>query len=105
MRERGAVAGCRFESSLGAALVAILLAALSHPAFAGPNDWMSFGRQPDTASIDRNFIRQWESNPPPGYPTLSPANVAATAAAIKRYEAIVEAGGWQEIPNIELSTG
>lgn len=100
------MAGCRLKSSLlCAALVAVLLAPLSLTASAGPNDWMSFGKAPETASIDRNFIRRWEANPPPGYPTLSPANVAATTAAIKRYEAIVDAGGWSEIPKTELSTG
>ena len=88
-------------------LLAVLLAQAGAPAaIAGPNDWMSFGsRSTDTATIDRNFIRQWESNPPPGYPTLSPANIAATQAAIKRYEAIVAAGGWKEIPVDGLALG
>lgn len=100
------MAGCRLKSSLlCATLAALLLALLLPPASAGPNDWMSFGKQPETASIDRNFIREWEANPPPGYPTLSPANVAATAAAIKRYEKIVAAGGWKKIPEGQLAAG
>lgn len=68
---------------------------------------MSFGGKPvDTATVDRDFIRQWEANPPPGYPTLSPANIAATQKAIKRYEDIVAAGGWKEIPGSEqLASG
>lgn len=74
-------------------------------ASAGPNDWMSFGGPSETASIDRNFIRRWEANPPPGYPTLSPANIAATQAAIKRYEGIVAAGGWPQLPEIEMQSG
>jgi murein L,D-transpeptidase YcbB/YkuD len=39
-------------------------------------------------------------------PTLSPANIPTTEAAIARYEQIVTAGGWQQVPAAErLRTG
>jgi murein L,D-transpeptidase YcbB/YkuD len=44
--------------------------------------------------FDRALGKQWESNPPKGHPTLDKGNVAALNAAVKRYEAIVAAGGW-----------
>lgn len=55
--------------------------------------------------VDRQFVREWEKNPPPGFPTLSPKNVAATKAAVKRYQEIVAKGGWETVPNIKLSYG
>ena len=49
--------------------------------------------------------RNGKSTPPKGYPTLSPANVTATQAAIKRYTAIVAAGGWKPLPDVQLQSG
>ncbi len=46
-----------------------------------------------------------ERNPPPGYPTLAQSNVAATKAAIERYTAIVEAGGWKPVPDATVKPG
>lgn len=54
---------------------------------------------------DKSFIKEWEASPPKGYPTLSPANVAATKAAIKRYGDIVAAGGWRSLPEVTLQQG
>ncbi len=45
-------------------------------------------------SYDREFIREWESNPPKGFATLSKMNVEPTKAAIKRYTEVVARGGW-----------
>ncbi len=68
---------------------------------AGTN-WIRFGGRPvDTVaaqSYDRSFVRRWEKNPPRGYPTLAKDNIAATRKAIKRYAAIVEDGGWEDVP-------
>ncbi|MDP1907890.1 MAG: hypothetical protein Q8K85_06290, partial [Hyphomicrobium sp.] len=47
---------------------------------------------------DRSFIREWQANPPKGYPTLSKGNLAPTKAAVARYEAIVAAGGFPVMP-------
>ncbi|SDP13880.1 Putative peptidoglycan binding domain-containing protein [Filomicrobium insigne] len=97
----------RFKSSLWRAVcvLALFAAPVVMPAHAvGPNDWMSFNK-PNTGAVDRNFIRRWEANPPPGYPTLSPGNIAATDAAIKRYELIVKGGGWKELPSDQLAMG
>lgn len=57
------------------------------------------------AGVDRAFVREWEATPPKGFATLSAANIAATKAAIKRYTAIVAAGGWTEVPNVKLEAG
>ena len=54
-----------------------------------------------TDTYDREFVREWESNPPKGYATLAKANVEATKQAIKRYTDIVAGGGWPQIPEPE----
>jgi murein L,D-transpeptidase YcbB/YkuD len=54
---------------------------------------------------DRDFIKEWQSNPPKGYPTLSKANLAPTKAAIARYEEIVARGGFPLMPDVELEPG
>ena len=44
--------------------------------------------------------------PKASLPTLSPANIPTTEAAIARYEQVVAAGGWQQVPPTErLRTG
>ncbi len=63
------------------------------------------GDGPNIGTSDREFVKEWEGNPPPGYPTLASANVAATKAAVKRYEEIVKAGGWGVVPELELRAG
>lgn len=56
-------------------------------------------------TYDRSFIREWQSNPPRGYPTAAKANLAPTKAAVQFYEKIVEAGGFPLVPDIELEQG
>ena len=76
------------------------------------NSWIRFGSQPashSSGSYNRSFIREWEANPPRGYPTISKANIAPTKAAIKRYRKIVKNGGWKKLPKMprkaKLGTG
>src|SRR5690606_17125967 len=52
-----------------------------------------------------SFARQWEANPPKGFPTLSPENIAALKEAIKRYSDIVARGGWQPLAETQLQPG
>ena len=54
---------------------------------------------------DRSFARQWEANPPKGFPTLAPENLAAMSAAIKRYAEIVVRGGWATLPETPQQPG
>jgi L,D-transpeptidase YcbB len=54
---------------------------------------------------DREFVKDWQINPPKGFPTLSKANVAATKVAIDRYTQIAEAGGFIPLPDIQLEPG
>lgn len=72
-------------------------------------DWHRFGRQAATSAIDQpydhSFARQWEANPPKGFPTLSPQNLAAMTGAIKRYTEIVDRGGWPVVPEGTLQPG
>jgi len=92
----------------GLAILAVVMAALGGAAKAhayGPNDWMNFGRTPNTDTSDRSFIRHWEANPPAGFPTLSPDNIEATKQAIARYKKIVKSGGWEKLPKAELRPG
>lgn len=103
---------CGPKAVVGAlALVAgATLLAGSAPAYDG-NSWLRFGPVSDSSrytysgNYDRNFVRQWEANPPRGYPTLSPANIDATLQAIKKYEKIVAEGGWKPLANKELQSG
>ena len=73
---------------MGAKIRSGLIAALSlAPALAGASavasDGSSWPRFPGSAyasqgdPADRTFVREWEATPPKGYPTLSPANLAA----------------------------
>jgi murein L,D-transpeptidase YcbB/YkuD len=58
-----------------------------------------------TGSPDREFVKEWEANPPPGYPTLASNNIVALKTAIKRYEDIVANGGWQTVPEVKVKPG
>jgi murein L,D-transpeptidase YcbB/YkuD len=58
-----------------------------------------------TQTYDRELIREWEVNPPKGFPTLSAANVEATKAAVKRYAEMVKIGGWRPVPDIQMQSG
>ncbi|MEO1206625.1 MAG: L,D-transpeptidase family protein [Pseudomonadota bacterium] len=98
----------RFSQILAIAPFAVLAAAFATPANAqGPNDWMSgvFNQSSSSGYLDRTFARRWQANPPKGFPTLSPANLAATKAAVKRYSKIVKSGGWPKIPDGKLVGG
>lgn len=65
-----------------------------------------FGPPPGSSSTyDREFIREWEANPPKGYATISKANIEPTKAAIKIYSEIVARGGWAPVPQTELKPG
>lgn len=92
---------------LAALAVAVCLNAL--PAAAFDNNGIQFGPSgPGAASpgaVDREFVREWEKSPPPGFPTLSPANVAPTKAAIKKYQDIVANGGWETVPAVKMFYG
>jgi murein L,D-transpeptidase YcbB/YkuD len=49
--------------------------------------------------------RQWITNPALGTPTLATANIAATSAAIARYQGIVAQGGWPTVPAVAMRPG
>ena len=92
---------------MGAAAVALALSATG--AFAIDDFWnMRFGPPGGGASdamTEREQLKELERNPPPGFPTLASANVAATKAAIARYEDIVAAGGWRSVPSARVKPG
>ena len=71
--------------------------------------WNPFGVGSSPArtrqDYDREFVRQWEAQPPRGFPTLSPANIEATRAAIRRYQDIVKQGGWPQVPDVQMTPG
>jgi murein L,D-transpeptidase YcbB/YkuD len=60
---------------------------------------------PGTAGFDRSFIREWQANPPKGFPTLSKANLAPTREAVARYTKIVDEGGFVAVPDLEMEPG
>lgn len=94
-----------------AAVMLLALAGPSTPATAYDSEsGLQFGPVGDgpgggAQKSDRQFIKEWESNPPPGFPTLSPANIEATKKAITKYEGIVAAGGWPLVPEVETRAG
>lgn len=51
---------------------------------------------------DAQLARQWEANPPKGFPTLSKENIGPMKAAVSRYTDIVALGGWRMLPIVEL---
>jgi L,D-transpeptidase YcbB len=82
--------------------------ALAAPSAAQDFSWIQSGPTGSgagTNTYDREFIREWEANPPKGYATLSKANIEPTKAAIKRYTAIVAAGGWAPLPVVQMQAG
>ncbi len=93
------------------ACVPAMVLLMSAPAVAQDGDWLRWGAGNTTGGInastgyDREFIREWEKNPPKGFPTVSSANLGPMKAAIKRYEEIVKAGGWQAIPDVKQMDG
>lgn len=91
-----------------ATAVAVMVVAGGAPSFA--QDFLRFGPVGEgpgevNRSYDRSFIREWQANPPKGYPTASKANIAPTKAAIARYEEIVARGGFPLVPDVELEPG
>lgn len=115
------------------ALAAGLLVSSAHPADAGIFSWLG-GKGQDSGQPSRGFFggrdglfqprrpqprsdaelppeegtaatRQWILNPPLGTPTLSTRNVAATKAAIARYQGIVASGGWPTVPAYAMRSG
>lgn len=78
-------------------------------AYEGSDSWFRMGA-PDSGrrpgdTYDKEFIKEWEANPPRGFPTLSLANVEATRQAIKRYQSIVSSGGWAQVPEQQMQVG
>jgi L,D-transpeptidase YcbB len=91
------------------ATVAVAFAALGFPTSAHAQaNWVGFGQdQPivQRPAIDQNFVKEWEASPPKGFPTLSKQNLAAMAAAIKRYEDVVARGGFPAVAEQQMSIG
>jgi murein L,D-transpeptidase YcbB/YkuD len=77
------------------------------PAWAQNAEWPYFGATSTSFSPphDASFAKQWEANPPKGFPTLSPENLQAMRAAIKRYSDVVERGGWKAMPEGVVQPG
>lgn len=91
------------------AVFAIGAVAMAQPLSAQDNDWFRWDSGPPkgavNSGVDREFIKEWEKNPPKGFPTISALNLGPTRAAIKRYEEIVKRGGWQPIPDVRQMDG
>ena len=107
--QRGRIMSAR--TGAAAILAGLLVSAVAIDR-AAANDGSSWPRFPGSAygsqsePTDKEFIKEWEATPPKGYPTLSPANLPAMKAAIKRYTEIVAAGGWPTLPDdVQLQSG
>src|SRR5690606_15336518 len=101
------LSGRRAAKLIGIFAAASLSQAATAYAWTSGPSWSPFADTVPTYSqrYDRSFIQDWEANPPRGYPTISPNNIEPMKAAIKRYAAIVENGGWKRIPEIKLQVG
>ena len=104
-----AFTGRRVTSLVGIIAGAMLApVTVTAPAWAsdGPS-WNPFADDTATYSqpYDRSFIREWEANPPRGYPTISLNNIEPMKVAIKRYADIVKNGGWKSLPDVKLQAG
>lgn len=86
-----------------AEIVLVVTASGAAHGFDGPQFGTARTRDPSTG--DREFVREWEANPVKGYATLSRANIAATKAAIKRYQAIAAEGGWRTLLAEKIGPG
>ncbi len=88
--------------------VVALIGAMSS-AYAQDNDLrfgpVGGGPAASNGAYDRSFVREWQANPPKGYPTISKANLAPTKAAVDRYAAIVASGGFPLVPEKEMENG
>jgi len=97
------------RANLRRCLLCLAAAVSAAPASAQDSDWLRFGPGNSSAvatqTYDREFIRQWESNPPKGFPTLSKLNIPPMKAAIARYEGIVKSGGWLVVPDVKPLEG
>jgi L,D-transpeptidase YcbB len=94
-------------AGLFAALTSVLCG-FAAPAQAEDQAWIQFGptgKGAGSNTYDREYIREWESNPPKGFATLSKTNIEPTKAAIKRYTEIVAAGGWVPLPDVQMQAG
>ncbi|MDH4982113.1 L,D-transpeptidase family protein [Hyphomicrobium sp. D-2] len=98
----------RWAALAGPVLVAGGVLAVSH---AGAQEFLRFGpagegpSEARSGGYDRSFIREWQANPPKGYPTLNKANLEPTRKAVARYEQIVATGGFPLMPQVEVEPG
>ena len=101
----------RFRAHVTVALIAVLTAIVSGSVWsAAAQDYAGiqfgpFGKSSSSNTYDREFIREWEANPPKGFATLSKSNIEPTKAAVKRYTAVVAAGGWGVLPDVQMQAG
>ena len=93
--------------AIGAAIAALVLSSV--PALSQASEWLRWGGGNATGAVnptyDRDFIKEWEKNPPKGFPTIAADNLGPLRAAIARYEDIVRRGGWQPIPDVRRYEG
>jgi L,D-transpeptidase YcbB len=93
------------RSSAVAMAIGFASLGIAPAAFAQDTDGMSWVRWPgqtyqstERPTFDRQMVKEWESQPPKGFPTLSPENLTAMRTAIKLYSDIVSQGGFPAIP-------
>jgi murein L,D-transpeptidase YcbB/YkuD len=72
------------------------------------DNWLNFDNKNNSwaPGFDRSFAPEVdEQQPSLGYPSISEANIEPMKAAIKRYADLVENGGWNLVPEVELKVG
>ena len=113
-KRSGAAAPLRRVSGILSCATALAIVTPLSPALASEGNQWSYGfgqpaagisGGPTQQSFDQSFAREWEANPPKGFPTLSRENLNAMKDAIKRYADVVAAGGWKTVPDGQLQPG
>ena len=91
----------RLECLLAVAATLLLIITATTAQAQGPRYGRSMWDQP----FDRSLAQTQETREPKGFPTLSKANLEPMRAAIRRYQDIVNRGGWPTLPRYQLKTG
>ena len=84
---------------------ATFLTSAAHAQDSFPFGAFGSDQKSNARTYDKSFIKEWEGNPPPGFPTLASVNIEATKTAIRRYTDIVSAGGWKTVPEVKVRPG
>lgn len=97
----------KMQMNLKLIAIVVLFSLVQATPVLATDNWYAAGSDEENwgQSFDRSAAREWEKNPPKGFPTLNKENIPVMKAAIKKYASIVSAGGWRKIKAKKLAPG